>query len=75
MPVDRCICADVSFRELIDRARADHLSLEQLRKATGCCAGCAMCEPYVRVALRTGNDSIEILSAAEIAAIMAEPAP
>lgn len=72
MPVDRCICAGVSFRELIERARRDNLTLEQLKERTGCCTGCAMCEPYVRLALRTGRDAFDPLSADEAARVMRE---
>ena len=70
MAVDRCICTDVSFRDLIDRARRDGLTFEQLRERTGCAAGCALCEPYVRLALRTGRDQFDVLSPEAIAQAM-----
>ncbi|MGP1345486.1 MAG: (2Fe-2S)-binding protein [Phycisphaerales bacterium] len=61
MPVDRCVCYDISFRELIDLARAEGLTLDQLKQRTGCCTGCTTCEPYVRIALTTGKSSLPVM--------------
>jgi bacterioferritin-associated ferredoxin len=72
--VTHCICYDISLEQLRDRARRDNLDLEGLKNATGCCTGCGMCEPYVRVMLKTGQIAVPILSPARCAAIMREDA-
>lgn len=70
--VTHCICYDLSLEQLRDRARRDHLDLDGLKSATGCCTGCGMCEPYVRLMLKTGQTAIPILSPARCDAIMHE---
>jgi len=54
MAVDRCVCHEVSFTELKELARSAGCTLEELRDKTDCCTGCGMCEPYVRLMLKTG---------------------
>ena len=53
--IDRCICTDTSFAELLDEAQAGKLSLDQLIEQTGASACCGMCGPYLRRAWRTGE--------------------
>lgn len=55
MKIDRCICTQRDFADLIDTARAGHLSLTQLVEHTGASACCTMCGPYLRRAYRTGQ--------------------
>lgn len=73
MCVNRCICADVSFRDLIDLANRESLTMDELRARTGAGAGCAMCAPYLRAALRTGRDSFPVLTEAELDALPGKP--
>lgn len=65
-PVVRCICHDVPFSELLRRQRETGETLEQLQKATGCGTGCGLCLPYIRVALRTGEAQLKLMSDAEL---------
>lgn len=60
MPVDRCVCYDISFARLLELARAEGLTLEQLKQRTGCCTGCTTCEPYVKLVLSTGRTSLPV---------------
>ncbi len=69
--VDRCVCAEVRFSELLALRAAEGLSLEQLRARTGCCSGCGTCEPYVRLALVTGRAVFPVLSRREADEAMA----
>jgi len=70
MPVDRCVCHEVSFTHLIpivERCRAEGISdenqiLDQLRAQTGCTTGCSLCEPYIRQMIRTGQTRFDPLS-------------
>jgi len=65
MAVDRCTCHEVTFASLvpiIETLRSDgitdeHLILEQLRIRTQCTSGCTMCEPYIRLTIKTGETS------------------
>lgn len=70
--VDRCICAGVSFADLLRLARDEGLSLEALAARTGCTKGCGLCEPYVRLALRTGKTSFPVLHPLTIERMIAE---
>lgn len=73
MPVDRCVCHSVPFTELKELADAGMNSIDQLADDTGCCTGCGMCEPYVRLMLRTGQTSFAVLPPHEIERILADP--
>jgi len=66
MAVDRCVCHDVAFRELVRLNREDGLDLEQLMDQTGCCTGCTSCEPYVKIALATGEIDLPVMNGREL---------
>ena len=53
--VDRCICRNVAFGELLPRARAAGWTLLDLMRETGAGAQCGLCRPYLRRMLRTGE--------------------
>ncbi len=74
MAVDRCICHDVTFAELLQLAKRDGLGFESIRRQTGCATSCARCEPYIRLSLRTGLETLPILSEEEQARILSEEA-
>jgi bacterioferritin-associated ferredoxin len=59
--VDRCICYEVPFTTVAQRAKAGE-NYEQISRATGCCQGCGMCERYVRVVIATGRTSLPVLT-------------
>lgn len=61
MAVDRCVCHDITFAELLRRARDAELTFEELQARTGCATGCALCEPYIRLALATGRSTFPVL--------------
>lgn len=66
MRVDRCVCWDQTFDELLKIARSELLSFDQVVDRTGCCTGCTTCEPYVKRMLRTGETVFPVLSPREI---------
>ena len=72
MSVDRCVCLSISFEDLKRLAERDRLSFDQLRARTRCCTGCGLCEPYVRLMLKTGRTAFEVMSPREVDAIMRE---
>jgi bacterioferritin-associated ferredoxin len=53
--VDRCICRNTAFADLLPRARAHNWDLLALMQETGCGAQCGLCRPYLRRMLRTGE--------------------
>jgi bacterioferritin-associated ferredoxin len=59
--VDRCICRDLAFRELLPRARGRGWSLQDLMSETGAGAQCGLCRPYLRRMLRTGETAFDQL--------------
>ncbi|MCW5757469.1 MAG: hypothetical protein KIT54_09555 [Phycisphaeraceae bacterium] len=67
--VERCVCFDQPFEKLLKLAREEGLTLEQLSERTGCCTGCGMCKPYVRVVLTTGRTSIPLMNGRDLNAI------
>lgn len=70
--VDRCVCINVTFESLRTLREERGLSLEELKEQTGCCSGCAMCEPYIRTMLKTGRTSFAPMTPMESAAAMRE---
>jgi len=61
MQIDRCICTQRTFCDLIDTARAEGLSLPQLVEQTSASACCTLCGPYLRRAFRTGQTTFGYL--------------
>jgi NAD(P)H-nitrite reductase large subunit len=54
--VDRCVCFDRPFVDLLAVARAhDIVTLEALQEETDFGLACRICNPYVRRMLRTGQ--------------------
>jgi len=53
--IDRCVCTNRTFADLLDEAQADGLSLEQLMCESGAGNGCQLCRPYLQNAIRTGQ--------------------
>lgn len=72
MPVTRCVCHNQDFEQLLDLARRENLNFEQLRDSTGCASGCGMCEPYIRVMLRSGQTHFRPLGQSTINRIRAQ---
>lgn len=60
-PVDRCVCHQVTFADLIRLHRETGASLEQLQQLTHCGTSCGMCLPYIRVALATGRVRLPVM--------------
>lgn len=75
MAVDRCICHNKPFEELLRIAREKNLDFAALSALTLCSTGCGMCEPYVRLMLTTGRTRFPVLSEMQVRAIMAATAP
>ena len=55
MRIDRCVCEDKRFGELLARARAEGLGLRELAEREGCGTHCGWCVAYLRRALATGE--------------------
>ena len=53
--INRCLCRDRTFAELLPLARDGGWDLEELMRRTGCGAGCGLCRPYLRQMLATGE--------------------
>ncbi len=55
MYVERCVCRDRSFASLMELARAEGLDRAGIAKKTGCSTVCALCGPFIELALKTGE--------------------
>jgi len=75
MPVDRCVCHQVPFAELLRLARDEGLGIDALVERTGCTTGCGTCEPYIRLAIATGRHELPPMSPAQIDAILDHLSP
>lgn len=53
--IDRCVCQDTRFAELLPRVRAEGWDLVALTRATRCGARCGLCRPYLRRMIATGE--------------------
>ena len=53
--VNRCICRDRSFADLLLLARSNSWTLVDLIRETGCGGQCGLCQPYLRRMLATGE--------------------
>lgn len=56
MRIDRCICHQVTFEEMLCHARKQgDATLRDLQRTFGCGTECGLCTPYVRRMLTTGE--------------------
>ncbi len=53
--IDRCVCRQRLFAELLPIARVGGWTLDQLTAETGCGGQCGLCRPYLRRMLATGE--------------------
>lgn len=72
MAVTRCVCYEITLEELKRIASETGCSFDELSEKTGCCTGCGLCEPYVRLMLKTGQTSIDPLPPHEVERVLAE---
>ncbi|CAG0976258.1 hypothetical protein PHYC_01518 [Phycisphaerales bacterium] len=66
MPVDRCICRDISFSDLKALAAQTGADFKELRTATNCATACSLCGPYIRKMLATGETDQPLMAPAEL---------
>ena len=52
--IDRCVCTNRTFAELLAFARRARVDLASLRECTGAGAHCGLCRPYLVACLRDG---------------------
>jgi bacterioferritin-associated ferredoxin len=55
MQIDRCVCEDKRFGDLVARAQCEGLDLRGLAEREGCGTHCGWCVAYLRRALETGE--------------------
>jgi len=60
-PVDRCVCHNVSFAELLRLHRETGADVARLQTVTKCGTSCGMCVPYIRVVLTTGRVRLPVM--------------
>jgi bacterioferritin-associated ferredoxin len=64
--ISRCVCHEVSFRELhVEAERRGLRTIEELRTVQDFAGNCRMCVPYVRKMLRTGETSFDVADAGD----------
>ena len=65
-PVDRCVCKQVMFAELVRLHHETGEGFDALRERTTCGTGCGLCVPYIRVALATGRARLAVMNDQEL---------
>lgn len=55
MRIDKCICTDMTFEQLVHEAREHGLTVDDLGECYGAGAGCGLCRPYLKRAIITGE--------------------
>jgi bacterioferritin-associated ferredoxin len=60
--VTRCVCHDITFRELKQLADREGLTLPDLARRTGCTTSCGLCRPYIEVVLATGQTELPVMT-------------
>ena len=53
--IDRCVCKQTLFAELLPRVRTHGWDLVALSAATGCGSQCGLCRPYLQAMLDDGR--------------------
>ena len=69
--VDRCVCHEVTLRELKQIADRDGATLADLARRTGCTTSCGLCRPYIQVMLATGRTELPVMTEEECRRIVA----
>jgi bacterioferritin-associated ferredoxin len=59
--IDRCICRNRRFEDLLPEAREHAWSLNAVIRVTGCGGQCGLCRPYLRRMLATGETAFDHL--------------
>lgn len=73
MPIDRCVCKDITLDEMktiTAELRAQGLSdelllLDQVEQRVGCGSMCGLCRPYIKLMIRTGQTQFAVLTVEE----------
>jgi len=58
--VDRCVCKDISFAELLEMAQVLGPDIDLIALSTGAGIDCGTCRPWLERALAEGRDHFEI---------------
>lgn len=53
--VDRCVCRDVTFAEMLDLHRSEGLDVAQIKERTGAGHTCRRCGAFIHLTLATGR--------------------
>jgi len=61
-PVDRCVCHDVTFAELVRLQRESGATFLEIVERTNATTGCGLCYWYVRAALASGETRFAVLA-------------
>lgn len=59
--IDRCVCRNRLFAELLPLVEAAAWGLPALMRATGCGEQCGLCLPYLRRMLATGETAFSAI--------------
>lgn len=52
--IDRCVCFNVSFSEIIKYASENRTSIDEAKCKLPCCTRCKLCTPYIEKMKQTG---------------------
>lgn len=58
--INRCICYDTTFAELLVLSKMNDWTYEQVLEKTGCGSACGLCLIYIKACLETGETTFDI---------------
>ena len=61
MPVTKCVCENITFKELKQVAKQENISsLAELKDVVQVATGCGLCALYIKQMLRTGQTEFDL---------------
>lgn len=58
--IDRCVCKDLSFAELLEMAQVLGPDIDLIALSTGASIECGTCRPWLERALAEGRDHFDV---------------
>lgn len=72
MTVDRCICCNTTFEQLLAQAKRRDKTITEVCKSSGCGSRCKLCLPYLIRAFQTNCPRVPLMSEIEAAKVVSE---
>ncbi len=58
--IDRCVCFNVSFKDILEEHRSTNKPIDDIKISMPCCTKCKLCSPYIKKMYETGITEFNI---------------